>query len=367
MSSEARCFARRVSIFCAPLLAIVVLPFVVFDPFKIIYRYSDFNPTFYDGYAVYGNSDYFGTETYLRSRSSRHWRSLLFGNSRSAVYRLADWAAYVDDPQPFYFGAAGESLFGIASKMALIDRLGDRMENALLVLDRGELSETKNRQEYLFIKHPAVSRESSLAFYSLFVRTYLSDLFYLKYLGLRVLGPRALGNEEWLFTRSKIAMNPTNFEWTFETFEEALAHDEHGYYAVRAKEFYPRNGMRREAPCVIGEDQEKLLADIRNVLTKHQTKYKVIISPLYDQEVFNRSDLRRLVELFGEANVFDFSGVNPLTTPVTNFYDSSHYRPTVARAVLSAVYRVDRKPRAEPRTVSTSHRSDRPSDSSPTE
>lgn len=48
--------------------------------------------------------------------------------------------------------------------------------------------------------------------------------------------------------------------------------------------------------------------------------------------------LSTLQTLFGKEKVYDYSGINELTDPIGNFYESSHYRPHVARQIMQEVY-----------------------------
>jgi hypothetical protein len=45
-----------------------------------------------------------------------------------------------------------------------------------------------------------------------------------------------------------------------------------------------------------------------------------------------------LQKVFGNNNVFDYSGVNDYTNSIYNYYEASHYRPVVGRQILEAVY-----------------------------
>jgi hypothetical protein len=60
---------------------------------------------------------------------------------------------------------------------------------------------------------------------------------------------------------------------------------------------------------------------------------------LYNQVSFAADDLAVIKTLFGSENVFDFSGINEMTSHVENYYEDSHYRPHVARAIMNEIYR----------------------------
>ncbi|MEG2479981.1 MAG: hypothetical protein RSA50_06885, partial [Mucinivorans sp.] len=42
--------------------------------------------------------------------------------------------------------------------------------------------------------------------------------------------------------------------------------------------------------------------------------------------------------IFGQNNVFDFSGINSFTKDYHNYYEDSHYRPHVAKAIIDTIY-----------------------------
>ena len=70
----------------------------------------------------------------------------------------------------------------------------------------------------------------------------------------------------------------------------------------------------------------------------NKTNYRIIISPLYNQIKLNNQDLDYLKQLFGKDNVFDFSGINKFTKDYNNYYESSHYRPHIAREIMQLIY-----------------------------
>ncbi|MCX6296671.1 MAG: hypothetical protein NTX97_11510, partial [Bacteroidetes bacterium] len=75
-----------------------------------------------------------------------------------------------------------------------------------------------------------------------------------------------------------------------------------------------------------------------SILKSHNTQYKIVISPLYNQEKLDPGDLNYLVNLFGGENVFDFSGINFITNDFHNYYETSHYRPFVCDYILNIIY-----------------------------
>lgn len=87
-------------------------------------------------------------------------------------------------------------------------------------------------------------------------------------------------------------------------------------------------------------DEEKIrsIKEMKRILAKHRTDYKIIISPLYDQVKINPTDLQFLRTVFGNDNVYDFSGVNKYTSDYHNYYEDSHYRKEIASEIMHYIY-----------------------------
>ena len=82
-----------------------------------------------------------------------------------------------------------------------------------------------------------------------------------------------------------------------------------------------------------------MLQEIKSIFDKHNTNYRLVISPLYNQIKFNLTDLNVLNSIFGRNFVCDFSGIKELTKPKTNYYEFSHYRPKVGEQIMQRIYK----------------------------
>jgi hypothetical protein len=59
---------------------------------------------------------------------------------------------------------------------------------------------------------------------------------------------------------------------------------------------------------------------------------------MYDQIYFNQFDLKKLTDIFGAENVYDFTGQNEFTSDIANYYDNYHYKPLCSSKILQKVY-----------------------------
>ena len=127
-------------------------------------------------------------------------------------------------------------------------------------------------------------------------------------------------------------------ELYLEGIEQAIASNSDSFYKVRGPMFYKRDTTLQYSKPAIGQQQMKMLANIKQILAANHASYKFVINPLYDQKKLNPGDLTYLKELFGADNVFDFSGINEFTQDYHNYYETSHYRPLVADKIMDSIY-----------------------------
>ena len=82
-------------------------------------------------------------------------------------------------------------------------------------------------------------------------------------------------------------------------------------------------------------ENTKFIAD---TFKKDHTNYKIIIAPLYDQRATNSIELEILKIYFGKENVYDYSGKNKFTNDISNYYEMSHFKPSLGRIILKEIY-----------------------------
>jgi hypothetical protein len=316
-------------------LGAVLVSYAALDPFKVLYRYEDYRAV---QPAIALNRDYVSTEVFMRHSLEQRYDSFIFGNSRSLAFLCADWVRHIDSQAAFHFDASGESLYGIHGKFRFLHDRGVPLRNVLIILDRGTLGVLDDRDDYMFIKHPAVSGRNWASFHWAFVRAYFAQGFCVRFLAKELL------DYDLPFTnpirgRRIFKVDPVSNDMEFLSEEEAIAREGGAYYAARRHLFPSREETAGTiAWPVVGEGQIQRLKEIKAILESHHTRYKIVVSPLYDQVGLNPADLGELCAIFGSDKVFDFSGVNEFTRPVSNYYEQSHYRMHVAQAILRRIY-----------------------------
>ena len=311
--------------------ALTVLYFAT-DPFCVLHR-KLYAPT----HPVAINRDYASTQLYLEQQAQHDYDSMVFGNSRSLAFRCQDWLSAMGRTgrRCFHFDAWKESLFGLAAKVRLVDQLGHSVRDALVVIDGSLLAGVVPSDDPVFRSHPRLIGQSWLGFQADYLTDFFSNHFCLKYVDYALFG-KVRGYMGPAFNaRGFTHLLDSNDEF-FTAADRQIEREGEAYWRNRPDIFVPRTGGT--APVTILDEQQRLLAAIQAVFERRGTRVQIVIAPLYDEIRLNPADVQRLRVIFGADRVADYSGDNALTADVRNYYENSHFRPQVARAILSDLY-----------------------------
>jgi len=299
-----------------PLLAMVAF-YLCADPFMTLHHYADLYNT--DKPHLELNEDYAATETFINLYETHKYDSYIFGSSRSRYYTPDEWAKRHTPINAYQFGVASETLFGVAGKLAFLDKKGAAINNALIIVDAELLSKAANSSGHLFRKHPLVSGESNADFQF----TSFMDFF----------------NYEAISSYLKLPKtNPKGKKDPQQLAELQILKDRDAFYRPRMSMFYKRPAEQQYEKAVIYAEQKQLLQNIKNIFDRHHTDYRIVISPMYDQKKLNSADMAILYAVFGKDRIYDFSGINDITASIYNYFETAHYRPAIANRIMDSVY-----------------------------
>jgi hypothetical protein len=310
---------------------------LLYDPFKVI-RKHPFGD-YYKDQPYELNRDYVSTQMLLANHRQSPPEAFILGSSRSFTYHCAEWQKYIAGARCFHYPAASENLFGIYSKIKFIDRLGLKLRHVLIIADYGSFG-VENRKDHLHILHPEETGNSWIDYQAEFIKASFSRFFIVKYIDYKLSGQiRPYMRDIFQINPDSVRIDPATNDYFFEEEERQLAEDSNRFYEERKALFPPRDvSQAREAKPAIAAEQYKRLSEIKAVFDRHQTDYKIIINPLYDQISLNRQDLATLEKIFGAGRVFDYSGANQITQEMVNYYDPGHYRPFIANTIMQEIY-----------------------------
>jgi len=327
-------FLKRLVIFTLPSI-LIVIAVVSIDFFKI-FGFQDY----YSSQKVVINREMVTTTTYNHFRDKEKFDAFIFGSSRSQAFKCEHWKSYLENnAKPFHFDASGEGIWGISKKIEYIDELGDTIKNALVVIDRKALRITHPVEGHLFVAMPCVSKSSETEYYSEFIKASLNIRFLSAYLDYSIFETHREYMGSYM-TRKKQdhVVNIKNCDIWY-GWDKEIEMDSLNYYKDRIDKGAFYNRPKSELiKCEVTPEEIAQLHSIKTIFDKHNTNFKIVISPVYDQIPMEKEQIAILEQVFGRENIYNFSGKNKFTEPIHNYYESSHYRPHVAHEIMDIIY-----------------------------
>lgn len=326
-----------VSIASIPLV-VLLIGYIYYDPFRVIKEYKNYSYSQPVPHVI-PNRDVINTDIFIENEKKLNYNSFIFGSSRTSAFTAADWKKHLNaNDQIFFFDASGEAIYGIYTKLKYLDKVNAKIDNALILFCRDAIfKHTENFTTHLTIKHPAISGESKLYFHFVFFKAYLNLKFlnsFYNYTFTKKIKPFM---NEYIAPGKTMVDSLSNGESLAEWDSEINKNPEL-YYGDRKKLFYERKGEAVDSIKQINEKSLYMLQEIKRILVKHNTNYKIVLSPIYDEVKFSVADLKILKENFGN-NIFDFTGENQITRSKYNWYETKHFRTFIGDSILNVMYK----------------------------
>jgi hypothetical protein len=324
-------YLKKILIFLIPLY-IIVLSYIVFDPFKVIYSYDTYYENNQFEFTVI-NRDMASFETFKKLNPIVKYNSFILGNSTSFYYRTNTWNKIIHSNQSMHINASNESLYGEYIKLKYFDENNIPITNAIIILDKSILNQVDPNKGILFMKHPEWNNTSKLAFHFEYLKAYFDRHFFLDFLKYKIFHYYN-NTKQYHIWGYKTINNELDDVFT----EQLIKKDSLNYYNNVKSLFIKKDNNEYVSTPIIGKAQELLLLKMANILNKKQTNFKIIITPHSDQIKISKSDLTKIEKIFKKKNVYDFSGKNWITTNIQNYYEPNHYKPYVADSILKIIY-----------------------------
>lgn len=339
MQSNLKKFLIKTLIYISPFIIILLL-LVLIDPFKIWFNYEEY----YKNNFVSTNRGVVTLRLFERNRNNITYNSFIFGSSRSQAFKVSEWKKYLNEKDNgFHFDSSGEGIYGIYNKLKYISDKKIKISNALIIVDYKTLNKTENMKGYLYISPPELTGESKYSFYKEFIMASFDRNFIIGYIDFKLFHKY----RKYMYT----LFNNKKYDYISDNItgdiyygaDKMIEEDSNGYYnnLISKGVFYDRNKRSFENEAPITDLEKKFIVKISQILKKENTKYKIVISPLYDQQKLSVERVNMLKDIFGEENIYDFSGKNKLTESVYNYYEDSHFRPHIANEIMDTIYKND--------------------------
>lgn len=322
-----------------PKLFIFLIPFIilggtyfVYDPFHVLRNYQHYGSNYLKTY----NRNRISTQTYLNYNPEHQFNSFIFGSSRSSAFHIDDWRKHLNNAPAFHFDAFNDNISGIRGKIEFIDKNGGSLKNVLIIIDNDTFSEQYDESESI-VHHKDYrwTNESALSYHTRFFKAYFKKKYFVSFLDLKIFDTYRPAYMDDFFKFKYYYTTPEN-DFLFPENVELIQKDSVAYYSH--PEFYSRTGNATIYHRQIQEHHLEDLQKIAALFKQHQTDYKIIISPLFDQKPYNPLDLNILDIYFGRNKIYDFSGENKYTEDITNYYEMSHFKPILGKMIVDEIY-----------------------------
>lgn len=322
-------FLKNCSFFALPFMVMFGY-YLIADPFMAVWRYRDVD-AIRSGRGC-SNDALRGIHWMNAHEDSLQYNSFIEGSSRSDFYYVDEWKKYLeDDAVCFHFNQSGDNLQGTLERVRYLYKRFEHIDNILFIMDCEYLKEMTHHRGHLFRNPWQVTDEwDFFSFHWEFFRAFFTIEYQRKMLGLTQEKnelPRhydSRWNEDYK-DGAEMMLKSGQYEDYYSRFDKNYA-------------LYPRDSIEKVTEPVILQQQLDALQELKLLMAIGNTDYRIVISPLYNQEKLNPEDLFVLKSIFGEDKVFDFSGINEYTSDPYNYYEVSYYRPQLCNRILKVIY-----------------------------
>lgn len=273
----------------------------------------------------------------LIEQDSLSLNSFVVGSSRSGVWFWNEWEKHLDSTaRAFNLHSDVDGLYNAYERLKFVYNHEDKVDYVLLIIDHEWLSKDYPSDEFGH-RTPWPMRENQ----DFFAYQKAALNYYFSFQGFK--HTYRLGDRHHsILDNLHPYIDERGGRHYYGREGAVLCDPEYYYYKVNqtTQKLYPRDSVEQVGEPVISEMGTELLSQIHELFVNGNTNYKIVVSPLYDQIKLNPADKSILDSIFGAENVYDYSGINKYTNDSLNYYESSHYRPRVARQIMNEIYGV---------------------------
>lgn len=316
-------------LFTLPFWAVIVL-YLHDDPFMVEHRYAVYDSD------VTLNEHHVGWSIYCNRRDSLPFNSFILGNSCTMAFPCDEWEKYLErDARAVRLFGNGEGLNAILLKLQALERDKAEIRNVLMILDHTSLAKTRQSSGSGHILPAEISGCSSVGVQLEFLQAFVMPDFLFPYLRYKVTGT-ILPSIKHLNPYGRVRNSANND--AINPRERMIEREGEGYWTNRQQEFPVRDGNAVVSDRAVFQSQFALLHDMADILNRNHSRVRILISPDYNQKVLHPKDKEILCKLFGEENVFDFTGINEYTSDYHYYYEQGHYRPLLGKKLMERIY-----------------------------
>lgn len=327
-------FILRAAAIPAAAAAIAIGAYVWADPFRVVRSYDNY----YVGQPVQTgrNKAHISLSHFLQHRDSLHYNAFIIGSSLAITYPVEAWRGMLPPgASPFHFDASAASPRTLRLITEYLATHSD-LDHALIVLPVERTTDLP-ANTLTFINPPPIDPEvSAWRWHWTFIKSAFNREFLRSYISSMLLGRRNEPAGKTYISIQPIVEEPLTNQETIPEWDRLIDSDPIRFlHTIHPDELPMHDNSRLTLPKSYTRADSIEFATMANILRLHNTDYHIIVSPRRDKVQAPSADISMLKAVFGEDRVIDASGID--FDQISDFYDSSHYRPSVAVRILSMI------------------------------
>ena len=330
-------FLLRSVLAAIPLLLLITV-YIILDPFKIVNPpYPYFAENSWETELGW-NKGWVSVTAYEHGYQSNKYDSFIFGSSISIPYRADDWKKRLpSNAAIFHFDSSKEHIHGILKKLQYIDKSGDTIHNALIVLDPQTFRERQNDGYPFYIPPQLTGWWNYPAFHYTYFKYFLNRDFLTSYIPFLITGNPINYSKEDIFNRQPFTYDKITNEESTCLIEARIISNPDSFYLNTKIDNLPDAKIHHCKP-LINDTITTELQQIANLLNKHNTDYRIVFGPNRHKEILCPSDMSILYNLFDADKIYRYSALDTVTEDKRYYYDNTHYRSHVCAEIIECAY-----------------------------
>lgn len=311
-----KAYIRNILLFFGVPLIVMMALYLTTDPFGNLRKFDlkDFSDV---------SREYVSMELFLKNNDVQKYNAFVLGSSRACGINTYYWKSKLNDStaNQFLFQAWAETVTGIYQKLKFLDRNGNDIKYALVLIDiPTSFIEEQESTEALKLKDYRLAEKPFLYNQLFFFKAYFKPEFVISSLQKQCSIPT-------FDTISNDWINSNKVTWQM--------NQKQNIDLPKDKFKAPVSKIERQ---LISDEMKEIFIKIDNILDKHNTDFRILITPAYSQIEINPNDLNTLVDVFGSNRVFNFSGRNEISIDKYNFSDPNHFDLVAGNKLIDFIY-----------------------------
>ena len=315
-------FLKKLSLFFAPialLVTVAVYRYVKVDPFYDFKDYKNYSWTYF-----FQHLGDLSTKKLLQSHTE--YNAFVFGSSRSTSIYACHLNRVLPGSNFFHFGSWNESIGGIEKKLKFLESQAYPIKHAVIYIDTDFSFEADGVIDPF--DHYMLTGKSKKEYYLMHFHNYFQFISVDK---LKILFGLEVSGEIYPNWKSDPITNDSKVLCTDSVALNVYRKSEITSQMLQAVQ------NKKYAFKQISQREKNSLEAIKEILEKHHTAYRIIVTPTLDQMSFHPEDQAVLKKLFG-AKLLDFSGTSEVTANAQYYPDGIHFKDAISKVIMDIAW-----------------------------